>query len=464
MSESAPTPTTGRASQSGQPRRGWLVIVPVAGGLLLLLIAVVLMVFLGLRGVLFQGETNPGMRLEVTRQAPPISISPVLPPSCETIVSSGDVQVAVSLPISLTVGSAPFPVVAIVSDEGGWTRPPGYPGAAAWICGTVVNYVVVLEPLPENESLLASLRPGDEIKMHLANGVVLLFRFVEQREVAADETGVFEQVRPRLTLILEREGGTWQVATADYVAEAEPVEPSSATPVQLGLPVRVGDAQVTAVRGHVERGGPDLLPGTMCYLLEFSVENVGTVPLDTTAFSMQLQDRVGNVYLFSPAASAAGEHGPLGGEIAPGTTVQGTAGYLVPETLAGPTLIWTFSPWPGSALRASASIPYEPQAEPAAAGQAKVTITDVFFSRDGDTLIIEGEIQNVGEHPLTVKLDDISLTSSAGMGDLRVAAPPLPWTVQPGQMQVIELQYTTPEASAALLALLGYTFEIQGLQ
>ena len=464
MSEPAPTPATGRSARTGLPRRGCLVIIPVAGGVLLLLVALALIVFLGLRSMLSREEPNPGMPLVVTKLPPPTSTSPLLPPSCETIISSGEVQMAVSLPMSLTVGSESFPVVAIVPEEGGWAHPSGYPGAAAWVCGTVVNYVVGLEPIPENESLLGGLRPGDEIKMHLSNGVDLLFRFVEQREVAANEASVFEQMRPRLTLILERESGTWQIAMADYVAETEPVEPPSSTLAQLGQPVRVGDAQVTATRGYAESSGPDLLPGTMYYLVEFSVENVGAVPLDATAFNMQLQDGVGNQYLLSPAASAAGEHGPLSGEIAPGATVQGTAGYLVPEALAGPTLIWTLSPRPGSELRASVSIPYATGAEPTLTGQAEVTITDAFLSGDGDVLIVEGEVKNVGEEPLTVELSDVSLTSSAGMSDLRMAAPLLPWTVQPGQTQVIELQYPKPDAPAALLTLLGYSFEIQGLR
>jgi len=300
--------------------------------------------------------------------------------------------------------------------------------------------------------------------MRLSSGAVLFFRFVEQRQVAANETGVFEQVRPRLTLIVEREADVWQIAASDYVAETEPVQPPAEALVQPGRPVRVGDALVTVMRGYVERGGPDLLPETMYYLVEFSVENAGSVPLDATAFNMQLQDGVGNGYLLSPAASATGEHGPLGGEIAPGVSAQGTAGYLVPETLAGPTLIWTFSPRPGSELRAGVGIPYEAGAGRASTGQAEVAVTDAFLSRDGDVLIIEGEVRNAGRELLTVELSDISLTSSAGMSDLRVAAPPLPWTVQPGQTQVIELQYTKPAASAALLGLLGYSFEIQGLQ
>ena len=469
MSESGPAPATGRSPRSGLSRRSCLLIIPIVGGVLLLTIALALVISLVLQNDLFKdlfkADTNPGMPVEVVKLTPTTAASPLPPPSCETIISSGDVQVAVSLPISLTVGGEAFPVVAVVSEEGGLTYTPNHPGSAAWVCGTVVNYVVLLEPTPDNETLLGSLRPGDEIKLHLSNGVVLLFRFAEQREVAANEKSVFEQMRPRLTLILEREGDVWQIATADYVAETEPVEPPSGTLAQPGTPVRVGDAQVTVTRGYAERGGADLLPGTMYYLVEFSVENIGTVPLDASAFNTQLEDSVGNEYLLSPAASAAGEHGPLSGEIAPGATVQGSAGYLVPEPLAGPSLIWTFAPRSGSELRAKVSIPYEPgEAAPETAAQAEVDITDAFLSSDGDVLVVEGEVTNVGQVRLSVELSDISLTSSAGISELRLAAPPLPWTIQPGATQVIELQYTKPDASAALLALLGYSFEIQGLQ
>jgi hypothetical protein len=248
------------------------------------------------------------------------------------------------------------------------------------------------------------------------------------------------------------------------VAETEPVEPPSGTLTQVGQPVRVGDVQVTVIGGSAERGGSDLQPGTMVYLVEFSVENVGTAVLDAAAFDMWLQDGAGNGYLLSPAASAAGEHSPLSGEIPPATVVEGTAGYVVPVTLAGPTLVWTFSPQPGSEARASVGIPYEAAAMLPSAGQAEVTITDAFLSDDGQTLVVEGEIQNIGEGLLAVALGDVHLTSSAGTTELRMAAPPLPWTVQPGQVQVIELQYAKPQASAALLSILGYSFEIQGLQ
>jgi len=378
------------------------------------------------------------------------------------IISSGDVQVAVPLPISLTVASESFTVAATVPGQEGWTYPADISGSASWVCGTIINYVVGLEPTPENEALLTGLRPGDEIKLHLSDGVVLFFRFVERREAEANEASVFEQSRPRLTLILEKDDGTWQVATADYATETEPVQPPSGTLAQPGQPVRLGEVELTVTRGHAERSGAGLMPGTMYYMVEFSVQNMGAESLDADVFNMQLHDNAGNTYLLSPAASAAGEYGPLSGQIAPSATAQGTAGYLVPEALAGPTLIWTFRPWPESELQASVSIPYEAHTEPVSAGRAVVNITDAFL--DDDVLVIEGEVRNTGTGPLTVELSDIILSSSAGIGNLLVAAPPLPWTIEPGQTQVVELQYDKPSASTAVLTLAGYSFEIGGLQ
>jgi hypothetical protein len=105
-----------------------------------------------------------------------------------------------------------------------------------------------------------------------------------------------------------------------------------------------------------------------------------------------------------------------------------------------------------------------PTLAPAVDGQAKVYLPEAFFGGDGSTLIIQLELRNMGTGPFTVELDDISVTSAAGVSELIVVAPRLPWTVQPGQTQVVELQYTRPDASSALFSLLGHSFEISGLQ
>ncbi len=450
---------------SKKPRRNYILIVPIVGGAILVFVAAALMLYLGVRHLFSNREENPGMPVIVAKVTPTAFLSPTPPPNCETIIGSDDVQVTVPLPTSLTVGDEQFLVTPVLPAPAGWSYPETGAGSAAWICGTVVNYVLGLEPGAENETLLADLRPGDEIKLKLSSGASLLFRFVERQETAANEPGMFSQSRPRLTLILETGKDSWQVALADYVAETEPVQPPSpGATAAPGQPVHVGDAQVTVERGHT--GAIEGQPaGTTYYMVEFSVENIGTAPLASDEFGMQLQDGAGNKYALSPAASAAGEYGPLEGEIEPGDTVKGTAGYVVPDTLAGPDLTWVFTPQPGSELRASIAIPYAGGGgEPGPAAYADVSISDAFLSAGGDLWVIEGEISNVGQAPLTVALNDVSLNSNGGTSNLRVAAPPLPWTIQPGQTQVIELQYEKPSASTALLSLLGYSFEIQGVQ
>ena len=152
----------------------------------------------------------------------------------------------------------------------------------------------------------------------------------------------------------------------------------------------------------------------------------------------------------------------LGGEIWPGSTLQGTAGYLVPETMVGPEVTWHFCPRAELALWASATLAYEPPPPSERVERYEVAITDAFLNRAGDTWVIEGEILNLGTEALIVEWDDINFTSSAGVGELLMTAPSLPWTIYPNQAQVIEFQYVKPNAPTALLTVLGYAFEIGG--
>jgi hypothetical protein len=463
-----PVPTPPRLQPAGSSRRPWLALIPVLGGIFLLLVAVIVVAAIVIRSLL-PSEEIPGTELPVTRipATPTSPTSPVTPPStgCQTIIGSDDVRIAASFPLSLTVGETTFPVEVVVPDETGWSFPADSPGVAAWVCGTVVNYVIELESTAENEALLASLRPGDEIMLHLSSGVALVFQFAERREgVKADDAAVFQQFEPRLTLLLREDGSTWKVTTANYLAQIGTSGlPATGPLASLQQPVRVDGAQVTVRQGYALAG--DTLPvGMMYYLVEFSVENVGAATLNADAFDMQLQDGVGNVYLLSPAASALGAGGLLSGQIPSGATAEGSAGYVVPGALAGPTLVWTFSPGPGSEARAGVSIPYDGGAGPVRPAQARVDVYDAFVSDDGTTLIIEISVRNVGDSPLTVGMRDIVLSSSAGMSELVMAAPPLPWTIEPGQAREVELVFEKPDASAAVLMLLGYSFEIGGLR
>jgi hypothetical protein len=418
------------------------------------LLAVIVVVVLLLRGG-GDGDTEPA--------TPTPSLSPLPVVECETIISSGAVQVAASLPITLSVSGESIPVVPVMLDEHGWSYQAEYSGKAVWICGTVVNYVLGLEPTRDNERLLESLSAGDLIGLTLANGTGFLFRYDDASEVfAADASSIFDQSEPAVTLLVEVDDGVVLAVRAEYETASEPLQPVVVGEA-LGLytPVQVGNARLTVVSAHARQDVPGLLQGTMYYLVELEVANVGEVSLETSLFNMVLEDSIGNQYLLSPPASAVGDYGPLQGTIAPGSLLNGTAGYLVPETLAGPTLVWTFSPKPTSGEVAQVRIPYE--AEPFDPGLVYVTVSDAFLSTGGDELVIVGEIRNTTSSALIVSASDIRLSSSAGMGNLRMAAPFLPWTVEPGETQVIELQYDPPGAATALLTMLGFSFEISGL-
>lgn len=140
--------------------------------------------------------------------------------------------------------------------------------------------------------------------------------------------------------------------------------------------------------------------------------------------------------------------------------MNGTAGYLVPEGLVGPTLTWVFGPQPASELRARFAIPYTPPT--VAPAWPEVTVLEAFLGENGSVLHIVAQVHNTGTSTLTVTDDDVSLSSSAGPGELTLVSPPFPWTIAGGENREVEVQFARPEASTAVVAILEYTFEISG--
>ena len=458
-------PTRDRSSKSSSLLKSLPVLIPVVAGLLLLLIAAVLVIVLVWQRVAPDEESAPGMPADVVKVTPTSFVSPVMPPSaeCQIVVGSDDAQATVSLPSSLVVGEWSVAITPAVIQGSGQLYPSDYSDTAVWVCGTVVNYIVALEPSSESDRLVTGLRPGDEIRMRLSSGADLVFRFSELLEVSAGDPGVLAQSHPQLTMIVQADSRNWLVASADYVPEFETVSPPADTLTPLGQVALVGDARVMVEEGYAETEGAGLQAGTKYYLVEFSIENAGAEAINLSDFALQLQDAAGNWYSVSPEASALGKYGWLLTGIAPGSSARGTAGYVVPETMAGPYAIWSFADLDSEA-QASFRIPSQASGMPPGLVRVSVAVTDVFLSRDGSVVVVEGALENVGDEPATVELGDISLTSSSGASELRLAAPPLPWAVQPGKTQVVELQFSKPDASAVLLSLLGYTFEIEGLK
>lgn len=445
-------PSSPPSPPAKKPGRFPLIPLVVIGGILGLLL-VALVVLLVLRPALFP-PSGKGIPLEITR----ISSTSPLPTPPPPFVEVGGTPLALPIPVALEAGGRSFPVQPASPGEEGWPAPGTYPGAAIWAYGTVVNYVVGLEATEDHRTLFADLQPEASLQLRLSNGVRLIFRVVRQETVQSTVVSSFPQSHPSLTLLLLGEGEQPAVF-ADLERVEEPAPQAGGMLVEVRQPVQIGDVRVAVIEGHVAAGG-DLPAGTMAYLVEFSLQNTGSTTIDTGALVMELMDGVDNRYLPSPSIASRGQYGPLRGPLAPGAEVNATAGYIVPDTLVGPALIWVFGLQPGSDLQVRFRIPYTPSAPTA---WAEVNVIQAFLGEGGETLHIVAEVANEGGSPLSVTVDDVSLSSSAGPGELRVAAPPFPWTIAAGEHREVELQFARPDASTCIVTILGYTFEISGL-
>ena len=424
----------------------------VLGGIL-----VVAIIALAIRSAFLGGEPA-GIPLAVTRALLSASPSPAAPP----VVEVGDTQLALPVPVTLDVGGRSLPVQASSPEAGDpWTASPSQPGAVTWAYGTVINYVLGLAPTSENQATLSALEEDDPVQLRLSSGTRLTFSVRARRQLPPDDPSILSQSHPGLTLVLISDEEQWLVITADFETATEDPSPAGGTSAGVGQAVQVGDVRVTVTEGRAVRGLGGVPPGTMVYLVEFFITNSGSTPLNAQDFATYLVDGVGNRYLFSPTASTAGTAGPLQGSIPPGQQASGTAGYIVPETLAGPSLTWVFSPQPASGLQARIALSFTPgDVVPVA---AEVTVLEAFLADDGDVLHIVARIRNAGDVALNVSADGVSLSSSAGAGELLLAAPPFPWMVGSGDTREVEVQFARPDASTAVVTILGFAFEVSGL-
>lgn len=420
------------------------------------LLVIALTVLVALRPLLFP-RRPPGIPLPVTRVTPGVSPVPVPAPPVAEI---GNAEVPLAVPITLDVGGRSFPVQAALVAGPQWNPSASAAGAALWAQGTIIPYVLGLEPTKENRALVGGLKEGDEIELQLSGGVRLTFQVVRKKTVAPDDGTLFSQSRPGLTLVVLEEGERPAVV-ADFRERTEPTPQAAGPTAGPGQAVQVGAARVTVMEGHAERGLADLPVGTVAYFVEVSVENGGTVALSPRAVVAELLDGDGNRYLPSLSLAGKGKYGPLPEEIPAGGRAEGTFAYVIPEAVAGPTLTWVFGPQAASELRAYFSLPYIPP--PAARAEAEVTVTQAFLGEGGEVLHIVARVRNRGAAVLTVTERDISLSSRAGPAELQVAAPPLPWEIAAGQEREVELQFGRPRAASCVVTILGYTFEISGL-
>jgi hypothetical protein len=410
-----------------------------------------------------------------TRPSPTAGVaeSPLVVP----LVSSGDVNVPIALPESLIISETLFSVQTVNAPPRAWPDTPTTGDGVNWVYGTVVNYILGLAPTSENQATLSALQVGDSLRLHMSTGLILNFNVSEVTTGAADEGAFFNQVSPGLTLALLTEDPSQRIIVTatffnDEVGE-EMLLPEAATGL-VGASVEQGPVRVTVIDAYQVAADEAGLPSDIGYLLiDFRVENIGDQVLDTDHFQTFVSDAAGERYPLTLLAVQFTNYGRPTDPLAPGETVIGSVGYLVPRLggEAGNQVRWAFNPLPGSDNWVTVPVPYDlphptPTPEPPKIGFARVTIdsSDVFIDRNDNLLIVGLEIENISEGSVEVTEEDVSLSSfTGGESVLMSAGPLLPWTIEPNERRRFELQFDLPSGNDALLNVLGYTFSIDNI-
>lgn len=400
-----------------------------------------------------------------------IAESPVFVP----VVSSSDVRVPIALPERLIVGEAVFTVQAVQAAAGTWPDVPSTGDVVNWAYGTVVNYVFGMAPTSENVEIISTLQADARLSLHMSTGLILNFNVDEIITGSTDTTTLFDQISPRLTLaLLTDDPDQRTVVTATFFGDevGEPELLSGAAVGLVGTPVDQGPVRVTLMETYQVVAGEAGLPsGTGYVLIDLRVENLGTTVLEPKVFQTFVSDEAGKRYPLTILAEQFAHYGMPTEPLAPGETVIGSLGYLVAGSPEG-QVRWLFNPLPGSDYWVIVPISYvlpsvTPTSEPPpAVGFARVTVDtdDVFIDREDGLLDVGLRIENISEGVVQVTEEDVSLSSwTDGELPLVAAAPLLPWTVEPGSLQLFQLQFDLPTADSALLSVLGYTFSIENL-
>jgi hypothetical protein len=176
-----------------------------------------------------------------------------------------------------------------------------------------------------------------------------------------------------------------------------------------------------------------------------------------------LMDGLGNQYATNPVASQLGNHPPLGGFLNSSQSQTATAGYQIPIGLNASALSWVASRQ-DTGGQVQVTIPFNSTGEGALGTDARLIQVEV--SPDFTSLILRGEVTNLGDQPLLVAEQDISLKTPDGSAYLILSSnPPFPWAVAANQSLPYSVSYQWPLASdTAIFSVLNQPFQLSGLR
>ncbi len=378
------------------------------------------------------------------------------------VSDSGTISVTLDAPATLDMMGSQWAVQPQnIAVDGLW-NPEVADEAAAWVNGTIVNYVFGLNDSESNRTMLESLAPGQQMVVTTRQGVTHTFSFDNRNTVSSSDRNVFNQQTPGITLLLLGSDDDNRLVVRGRYEVAATDQASGGGVIQMGETAQLGDAQFTPQASSFLTNRPEAPVGFGFFLIDFVMQNVGLSAIDTSAYRFTLSDELGNQYALNPIASRLGNNPPLTGFINAGQSITATAGYQIPAGLISPNLTWTITAPDGTQVQATM-----PFTAGGTAGQsAVISLQQASITPDLNNLIIVGQVTNVGVQPLVLSPEDVSLRTPAGADYLLLATnPPFPWTVPPNQTLQFAVTYQRPiGSSSAVFTILSQPFELSGLQ
>jgi len=433
----------------------WLAVfvgIVVLGVIALCVIAVLMLLsFRQGSGLLRGGEPTPfptSVGAAITEQEPlVVGVSP-----------SDTISVTLDMPATLTLRGQSFTVQPqVIGADGVWV-PEVEEGSAAWVYGTIVNYVFALPDTSDTRTLFEQMDVGDEIEMVTQNGVTYTFSFDSREEVAPNNRDIYTQQVPGVTLVLMGSGDESRLVVNGRYVVSDTAGNIQANTVELGEPVQLGDLQITVTGSAYDPSRPEAPAGFAFFRIDYQIQNVGLTAVDTSRLRLMLTDDLGNQYALSPIASQLGNFPSLSGFLNAGQSIQATAGYQIPAGLNSQTVQWVVVD-SNSGAQIQVVIPYAGGSN--ALAQTSISLIDASISPDQISLNLEGQITNLGEQPVIVTESDLSLRTTEGSQFLLLSTnPAFPWTVPPGQTLQFYVTYQRPPADTFIFTVLNQPFQL----
>lgn len=383
------------------------------------------------------------------------------------IVSGTPISLSLNAPTTLEIGAQAYAVrPEPVAADGSWEPELRDEQTAAWVYGTLINYVIGLADSGENRDMLEGLGPGATVYLVLRDGTRYSFAVTGRELVPTNRVDLFAQNFPGLTLILlGARGDERLVVRGDYVVDsaAGSSAPSGAgNQIELGQTAQLDNLRLSVTGATSLFDRPEAQPGFIFYLVDMQLDNAGTDALELSQLRFALRDDLGNQYALNPQGSSLGTNPAPSGTLAPGESRAVSLAYQLPSGLASPTVTLLISREGGTG-EVLVALPFAGGGAEAALTGA-VSLQEAEVSEDGTTLTLFGQVSNSGAQPLIVSEADVSLTANGTVHLILSTNPAFPWTVAPAQTIPFTLSFQRPATPEAIFTLLNQPFQLTGLR